>query len=168
MSDHPTPPAAASDFALAQAFRELVADRFLRSSHQLASSIEARAAEIDATQAAQPSGVAGECIGYIHEVVWPDGTQRSFSVGVPMTMAEVEKRDGIPVHHVSERYWPIHDPDAPPIAQQGGVEALLSDTVGNLRRMAADEFADCNLDRLNVVIERLKAALASKADGGES
>lgn len=50
-------------------------------------------------------------IGYIHEVVWPDGINRSFHNKQPMTMADVEKRDGIKTHHVSERVWPVYDPN---------------------------------------------------------
>lgn len=46
-------------------------------------------------------------------------------------------------------------------AQRG----LLIDTVGNLQRMADDEFEDCDQDRLSAVIERIQAQLSQGGEG---
>lgn len=62
----------------------------------------------------------GEPLGYIHEVVWPDGTSHKFCRKVPTMMTDIEKRDGIECHHVSERYWAIYEPAQPtPPAVEG-------------------------------------------------
>lgn len=41
----------------------------------------------------------------------------------------------------------------------GELTSLLSDTVGNLRRMANDEFADCDQVRLEHVVNRIEHTL---------
>lgn len=76
------------------------------------------AAALTAQPPAAPKGEGeGRHIGFIHEVVWPEGASYSYHRNTPTTMAEVEKRDGIPVHHISERVWPICDPAATPASE---------------------------------------------------
>lgn len=41
----------------------------------------------------------------------------------------------------------------------GELTSLLSDTVGNLHRMGNNEFADCDQERLDVVIRRIERTL---------
>lgn len=47
----------------------------------------------------------------------------------------------------------------------GELTSLLSDTAGNLRRMANDEFADCEQVRLEAVLERIETNLEPPTDG---
>lgn len=41
----------------------------------------------------------------------------------------------------------------------GELTSLLSDTVGNLHRMGNNEFADCDQERLDIVISRIERTL---------
>lgn len=41
------------------------------------------------------------------------------------------------------------------VARIEALRATLIDTAGNLRRMADDEFEDCDHERLNIVLDRI-------------
>ena len=159
--NNPTPPAAASDAAIAQAFRE----RFTETDMSVETGMELqriqdRAAEI---QSAQPSGVAGEWR-------WIDEQGRAMTnwkQGDPPPMREVS--DGKGTMCVETR-------DAPPIAQQGGVEELWK-FVERAYDAAKTSRSERLLDDLGLPVSDVemplswhinRAALAGKADGGES
>jgi hypothetical protein len=167
---HPTPPAAASDFALAQAFREWKAtlndstDIVRGGFFHAAIGLENRAAEI---QSAQPSGVAvtdamieRACKQYAFRedgAVWPDAYSEHEVAAERVLMREF-------LTHVL----------APPIAQQGSGE-VTDAMVESVARVIYEQWIGHagyvkwavrgNSLKQDEARALARAALASKADG---